>query len=288
MTRLGVIFQPRFPPERLRAVVEAADDAGLEDVWLWEDCFLESGIATAAAALAWTERLTVGIGVLPVPLRNVALTAMEVATLHRLFPGRVRIGIGHGVLDWMAQVGERVASPMTLLGEYVDALRRLLAGELVTVEGRYVHLDGVKLDWPPPRPVPILLAAIGPRTLQLAGAASDGTVFTGGTSPGQIAEALAHIEAGRRASERTDPHEVVVYVPAATAGAAGRLDRRDLGVVGDAPAVAEAIGRWAEAGAGTVALLPTADEPEAFVRFVVEEIRPLLRPTRNDLTNGRQ
>jgi alkanesulfonate monooxygenase SsuD/methylene tetrahydromethanopterin reductase-like flavin-dependent oxidoreductase (luciferase family) len=70
VTRLGVLFQPRFPPERLRGVVEAADDAGLEDVWLWEDCFLESGIATAAAALAWTERLTVGIGVLPVPLRN--------------------------------------------------------------------------------------------------------------------------------------------------------------------------------------------------------------------------
>ena len=54
-------------------------------MWLWEDCFAESGIATAAAALAWTERLTVGIGLLPVPLRNVALSAMENATLERLF-----------------------------------------------------------------------------------------------------------------------------------------------------------------------------------------------------------
>ncbi|MET0831100.1 MAG: LLM class flavin-dependent oxidoreductase, partial [Acidimicrobiia bacterium] len=140
MTTLGVVFVPQFPPERLRSVVAAADRAGLEELWLWEDCFLEGGISMAATALAWSERLVVGIGVLPVPLRNVAVTAMEVATLHRLAPGRVRVGVGHGVLDWMAQVGERVASPMTLLAEYVASLRRLLGGERVSVDGRYVRL----------------------------------------------------------------------------------------------------------------------------------------------------
>ena len=57
----------------------------------------------------------VGIGVLPVPLRNVALTAMETATLHRLFPGRLTVGVGHGVQDWMGQVGARPESPVTLL-----------------------------------------------------------------------------------------------------------------------------------------------------------------------------
>lgn len=69
MTRMGVIFPPDQPPERLRAVAQAADRSGLDQLWLWEDCFKESGIATAAAALAWTDRLTVGIGLLPVPLR---------------------------------------------------------------------------------------------------------------------------------------------------------------------------------------------------------------------------
>ena len=56
------------------------------------------------------------------PLRNVALTAMEIATLARLFPGRLTVGVGHGVLDWMSQVGGRVESPMTLLREYTAAL----------------------------------------------------------------------------------------------------------------------------------------------------------------------
>jgi alkanesulfonate monooxygenase SsuD/methylene tetrahydromethanopterin reductase-like flavin-dependent oxidoreductase (luciferase family) len=126
MTVLGVVFRPQLPPERLRPVAEAADAAGLDELWLWEDCFLESGIASAAAALAWTSRLTIGVGLLPVPLRNVALTAMEVATLERLFPGRLKIGVGHGVQDWMAQVGAKVSSPVTLLREHLDALRALL------------------------------------------------------------------------------------------------------------------------------------------------------------------
>src|SRR5436305_5124827 len=113
MTMLGVAFVPQLPPERLRAIAHTADEAGLEELWLWEDCFRESGIAAAAAALAWTSRLRVGVGLLPVPLRNVALAAMEVATLARMFPDRFRLGVGHGVQDWMGQVGARVESPLT-------------------------------------------------------------------------------------------------------------------------------------------------------------------------------
>ncbi len=65
--------------------------------------------------LAATSRITVAIGLLPVPLRNVALTAMEISALARLFPGRITAGVGHGVQDWMGQVGARAGSPMTLL-----------------------------------------------------------------------------------------------------------------------------------------------------------------------------
>jgi len=101
---LAAIFTPDQPPERLGAVASAADAAGLAQLWIWEDCFKESGIATATAILASTSQVTVGIGLLPVPLRNVALTAMEIATLARLFPGRLTVGVGHGVLDWMSQV----------------------------------------------------------------------------------------------------------------------------------------------------------------------------------------
>jgi hypothetical protein len=97
---LAAIFTPDQPPERLGAVASAADAAGLAQLWIWEDCFKESGIATATAILATTSQVTVGIGLLPVPLRNVALTAMEIATLARLFPGRLS-GTGGGTAGGM-------------------------------------------------------------------------------------------------------------------------------------------------------------------------------------------
>ena len=94
MVTLAAIFPPTQPPERIVAVAAAADAAGLAELWVWEDCFSESGIATATAMLAATSRVTVGIGLLPVPLRNVALTAMELSTLHRMFPGRLAFAGG--------------------------------------------------------------------------------------------------------------------------------------------------------------------------------------------------
>ncbi|MEW2291678.1 LLM class flavin-dependent oxidoreductase [Streptomyces sp. NPDC006743] len=291
MTGLGVVFRPQLPPERLRSIARLADEAGLEELWLWEDCFLEGGISTAAAALAWTERVRVGVGLLPVPLRNVAVTAMEAATLHRLFPGRARLGVGHGVQDWMGQVGARAESPLTLLREHLTALRALLGGERVTTDGRYVRLTDVALDWPPPAgsDVPVLAGATGPRTLRLSGEAADGTILTIATSAEGVRRARRLIDEGREAAGRDDPHRVVVYLLAATGPDAERRLRAELaaeglsavpglGVAGDAQDVAKAVSVLADAGADTVVLQPTAGEPdpEGFVRFAAGQVRPLV------------
>lgn len=280
VTTVGAVFRPQLPPERLRPVAETADEAGLTQLWLWEDCFRESGIAAAAAALAWTSRLAVGIGLLPVPLRNVAITAMELATLHRLFPGRAVVGVGHGVQDWMGQVGARVESPLTLLREQLDALRELLAGRSVTTAGRYVRLERVGLDWPPPQAPPVLAGAEGPRTLRLAGGHADGTILTAGTSPAQISRARELIEEGSREAGRREPHQVIAHLVAATGrDAQSRVDAEadswgwpssaDRAAAGSVDAVAAQVARWAEAGADAVVLQPTADEPdpEGFVAF---------------------
>ncbi|MCM3301317.1 LLM class flavin-dependent oxidoreductase [Streptomyces pseudogriseolus] len=289
-TTLGAVFRPQLAPERLRSVVRAADAAGLEELWLWEDCFREGGISTGAAALAWSERMRVGIGLLPVPLRNVAVTAMEAASLHRMFPGRPILGVGHGVQDWMGQVGARVGSPLTLLREHLLALRALLAGETVTTKGRYVTLDGVTLDWPPSGPVEVLAGGMGPRTVRLTGEAADGTILTADTSADGVRQWCGLIREGRVAANRDpDGHRVVVYLLTATGdGAHERLRSElaaeghdpdaDLGVAGDAQAVADAVRRLTESGADTVVLQPTADEPdpEGFIRFAAEEVRPLL------------
>jgi len=255
--RVGIVFRPQLPPERLPGFVTAAEAAGLDDVWLWEDCFLEGGLTSAAAALAGSSSLRVGLGLMPAPLRNPALAAMEIATLARLFPGRFVPAAGHGVLPWMDQVGALAASPMTLLREWVTAVRSLLSGQTVTVQGQYVRLSQVALDWPPAAVPPLLVGARGPRTVALAGEIADGLVLdAAGISPDLVRRAVA-TAAARRA------HEVVAYVPCST----------------EAPAdVSRTIRSFADAGATTVVLQPagTDPDPEATV-MLAGAARTLLR-----------
>lgn len=236
MTTLGVVFRPQSPPEELRSVVEYAEQAGLAELWLWEDCFLEGGLTAAALALAWSTRLRVGVGLLPVPLRNPALAAMEVATLARVFPDRLTMVLGHGVQDWMAQVGAAVESPVTLLREHTVAVRALLAGETVSTSGRYVHLDRVALDWPPATPPTLLVGARGPRSVALAGEVSDGVLLDSVVDPAVV----------RRARELVGPdRQVAVYTE-----------------ISDPAVVPDWVAELAEAGADTVVLQATEQDPD--------------------------
>jgi alkanesulfonate monooxygenase SsuD/methylene tetrahydromethanopterin reductase-like flavin-dependent oxidoreductase (luciferase family) len=289
MTTVAVTCRPTVPPERLRDVARAAEESGMGELWLWEDCFWGGAVSAMAAALAWTSRLRLAVGVLPVPLRNVALTAMETAMLYRLFPGRVTVGVGHGVQDWMGQAGARPDSPLTLLREYLGALRALLNGERVTTHGRYVSLDDVAIGWPPAQAPAIFAAAASPRTFRLSGELADGTILDSSITLDRMRAARELIDEGRAAAGRTDPHPLVVYLRAVTGPGAserlaseiaeGRVEPGSAVVAGDAAAIAAAVRSWAQAGAGTVVLHPPADDPDpaAFVRFTAEQVVPLLR-----------
>lgn len=288
--RLGITYVPYLPPEHLHDLAQAADDCGLDDLWVWEDCFKQSGVASAAAALAVTTRLRVGIGLMPVPLRNVALTAMEISTLCRLFPGRLLPGIGHGVQPWMDQVGGKVSSPLTLLREYATALRSLLAGEEVSTNGRYVRLDRVALDWPPAEPPPLAMGGEGPRSVALAGELADVYLFGAARTDVEIARTAELLAAARGAHDpaAAPPSMVTATITATGARARDRVDAeipfwgRDpdpgIGTAGDAEQVAADFRRLAGSGVSTIAVQPTRDEPDllGLVEFLGREVKPLL------------
>jgi alkanesulfonate monooxygenase SsuD/methylene tetrahydromethanopterin reductase-like flavin-dependent oxidoreductase (luciferase family) len=265
-SRLGVIYRPTFHPGGLRSTAVAAEAAGVDELWLWEDCFQQGGIAQVAVALASTERLSVGVGLVPAPLRNVAGAAMEFATLEAMFPGRVQIAVGHGVQSWMRQAGAAVASPMTLLREYVSALRNLLAGDDVTVDGRYVHLSDVRLMFPPQRRLPILIGGTGPKTLQLAGEIADGVVVDSRYSTSTVVEALGHVAMGR-AEAPEKPFDTVLFLVCAPGDDASRLLSAEaarlevpesgvFGVGGTAEDIATGLTPYRDAGIDAIALQP--------------------------------
>ncbi len=145
---LGLLPEPQTEAT-LAEYRPALERKGPGDVWVVEDLSFAGGIATAATALAATQRLGVGLGILPAMVRNPLFAAMEIAALSRLYPGRVLPGIGHGMQDWMAVAGARPESPLTALKEVLTCVSALLHGETVTVQGRYLHLDGAQLQFPP-------------------------------------------------------------------------------------------------------------------------------------------
>ena len=284
MTRIGAIFNPyTHTPEEFRDAVLAAEAERLPELWIWEDCFRQSAFATVGAALAWTSSLRIGIGIAPMPLRNVASTAMEIATVDRMFPGRLLPGVGHGVLPWMGQAGARVASPLTLMREYVPALRDLLSGERIDRDGRYVKLDGVGLDYPPATAPRVYAAAEGPKTLRLSGEVADGTVLDSGHTAEEYAAATTSIREARAQAGRAGEHDIVAYVTTAFGADAQARAVADVGdkpdparraLWGDPAEVAAGARRFFEAGVDDVVLLPaTRGDIAGFYRAAGEVAR---------------
>jgi alkanesulfonate monooxygenase SsuD/methylene tetrahydromethanopterin reductase-like flavin-dependent oxidoreductase (luciferase family) len=187
----------------------------------------------------------------------------------------------------MDQVGAKVASPLALLREWVSATRSLLHGETVTVDGEYIHLRRVRLDWPPQAAPCLLVGGRGPKTLAVAGEVSDGLVLDGGITPALVRDAIATATtatattatastatastATAATATANQPREVIVYVPCgAGPGAAERLASeqtyygelsRDAIAIGSPAEVAATIQAFGDAGATTVALQPAGDDP---------------------------
>ena len=187
---LGFCFDRTFPPALVTQFARRLEAAGAQQLWVIEDCFYTAGVSLAASALAVTSQLTAGLGILPAVARNPAITAMEIATLCGLAPGRVLPGIGHGVQEWMGQIGARTPSPVTTLAEVITVVRRLLRGERVSMDGSHVHLDDVQLDRPPVPVPPVLAGVTGPKSLAMAGRTADGLVLAEGTGPTAVRAAL--------------------------------------------------------------------------------------------------
>ncbi len=208
---LGLVLGSAMPPEQLLPAAITADRSGLDELWFSEDCFFTGGISAAAAALAATERIQVGLGVVSAMLRHPALLAMEVTTMARAFPGRVSAGIGLGVPAWLRQVGRSPRSQIGAMTECVTAVRRLLDGERLDGEGPEYSFAGVALAHPPAHPVPLYMGVAGPKMLQMSGSLADGSVLSVCAGVRYLSWAREQIEAGQAAAGRTGPHRVVAF-----------------------------------------------------------------------------
>jgi len=208
---IGVIFHPKFPLETLAEFARRAEAAGFDELWLWDDCFLPGAFTSTALALASTQRIKVGIGLLPATAHNALFAAMEITTLSRIFPDRLLPGFGHGVERWMQQIGAAPKSTIKALEETVTVVRALLGGETISMQGEQIRFDNVRMNIVPERVPPLYVGAIREKTLRLAGRLGDGTILTALASPTYVRWAREHIAIGMAEAGRNH-NRLAVYL----------------------------------------------------------------------------
>jgi alkanesulfonate monooxygenase SsuD/methylene tetrahydromethanopterin reductase-like flavin-dependent oxidoreductase (luciferase family) len=242
----------------------------------------------------------VGVGLLPAAVRNPAIVAMELAALARLHPGRFTAAFGHGVDAWMRQIDARPRDRLGVLEETVAAVRALLGGAALDVQGAHVRLDAVALDFPPPQPPPVLIGTTGPRGLAIAARAADGIVLPEGSTPAAVRWAgeqaggattvYAWLSVGGDAVAAVRPlverwaasgtYPVLTELAGLGRDGSGALTDdvvRSLTVSGDPAACAEAIAALRDAGAASVVLLPYVGDADEQLARVAADVLPRLR-----------
>jgi F420-dependent oxidoreductase-like protein len=202
-------------------LAKEADRLGFSVAWA-----AEAYGSDAPTVLAWvaahTERMDVGSAILQIPARQPTMAAMTAATLDTLSGGRFRLGLGvSGPQVSEGWYGVKFDKPLARTREYVDIVRAALHRERVSYAGKHFTLplpDGpgkpLKLTVHPVRAeIPIYLASIGPRNLELTGEIADGwlAIFF---SPEHAGEQLALIKAGREKVGKTlEGFDVVPTTP---------------------------------------------------------------------------
>ena len=207
------------------AVAQAADRLGYAVAWV-----AEAYGSDAPSVLGWlagqTEQIGLGAAIMQIPARTPAMTAMTAATIDHLSGGRMHLGLGvSGPQVSEGWHGVKFTAPLARTREYVDIVKMALSRQRVAYAGSHFTLplpDGpgksLKLTLPARADLPVYLAAVGPKNLELAGEIADGllAIFFSPTHSGPI---LDSVRVGRERAGRGDAgdpmagFDVVATVP---------------------------------------------------------------------------
>ncbi|MCL2550088.1 MAG: 5,10-methylenetetrahydromethanopterin reductase [Methanimicrococcus sp.] len=203
--KFGIEFVPSDPAVKIAAYVKAAEEQGVEYVWVTDHCNNRDVYSTIAVLASATNKIKLGAGVTNPYTRSPVITASSIASVNEIAAGRVLLGVGPGdktTLDALGIAGEK---PLAAVKETVTVVRELLKGQKVTFDGEVIRLKNAKIDFVGPKKtdvcmnIPIYVGAQGPKMLEAAGAVGDG-VLINGSHPDDFKAAVPVIQKGAEAA----------------------------------------------------------------------------------------
>jgi 5,10-methylenetetrahydromethanopterin reductase len=215
--RVGIVFSGTDPIQEVYRYSKIAEERQFDIIWWGEDFFLRDGVSPIPAIALNTRQVKLGTGILSHYVHHPATIATTIATMDEISGRRMILGLGSGVPHWIReQMGLYYGKPVTAMKECIEIVRRLLGGENVNLEGEVFKCRNIRLGFEPPRKrIPIYLAAMGPKMLQLAGEVADGAIPGGaGASTVFTKRCIDQIEIGAKRVGRSiseiDIHQFVI------------------------------------------------------------------------------
>jgi 5,10-methylenetetrahydromethanopterin reductase len=200
--RLGIYFDGFSSIADVVAVAHQAELAGADSLWFAQHMgYREAMIMAAAVAGKTISGKLVPTAITPYLWPSLA-TAMSLATLNELAPGRIQIAVSVGNLLNLAESGVEAVRPVRVIREYVQNIRALLSGEAVRSEGEIEKLCGAHMEFGRGIDIPIYVASTGPQVMKLAGQIGDGILLSAGLTHAYTRRCLEAVEAGARDAGR--------------------------------------------------------------------------------------
>jgi F420-dependent oxidoreductase-like protein len=216
--RIGVMVGPErrrygTKVERMLADARWAEESDLAAVWIPQIPDDFDALTAAALIGQATTRIAIGTAVVPVQPRHPIALAQQALSVQAVCEGRLALGLGvshHWIIDEM--LGLPYEKPLATMRAYLDVLDKALEGPgTVQVENEHFRINN-PLDITDVTPTPVLLAALGPAMLRLAGERSDGTILWMADERAIASHIVPHLTAGAEAAGRPAPR-VVAGVP---------------------------------------------------------------------------
>jgi len=173
--KYGVLLVGEHTPHELAELTGLISDLGYHTLWYADERFYRDAYVGLAVIAMNSKGIHFGTCVTDPYSRHPALTAVAMASVAELAPGRAILGIGAGGSGFEA-LGIDRKKPVAAVREAIAIIRRLWNGEAVTVEGKVVSCKELSLGFEVPSEIPIVLAATGPQLISLAGEIADGVI----------------------------------------------------------------------------------------------------------------
>jgi 5,10-methylenetetrahydromethanopterin reductase len=201
--KFSLRFNNDLPVAEYVRLAQAAEQVGIDQIWVSDDLFLRSAPVILTAIALATERMEIGTCIVNPYTLHPAEMAMMAATLDEVSGGRFNLGISSGAGEFLKWIGITPDKPLTAVTETIQTLRRLLAGEKAPFEGTFLHwTDEAYMRFQPQRPILIYIGALSPKMLGAIGEIADGGLPLL-LPPEHFETVLPYVQAGLAKANRT-------------------------------------------------------------------------------------